>query len=1042
MRSISSLFLMKKLIRTFSALVLVFVLCLCIQADAKTNNNIHQGKNPCNYYRTEQLGYTKNIGQWKSTAQYLFHVNGFDMWITNKGFVIDKYVVIKKSETLTRRKSGDDGHLYRKGHTVNTEFVGKGVNQKTTFVSTDQLRQYKNYFIGSTSDNWKQNVPIFGSVLSQSIYKEIDVRYYVQNERPRYDIIVHPHGNPNEIAMKITGANTISITKNGFLEIVTSLGTVEQRHLFAYQNCSDAKKQINCSFKMLSNNTIAFEVGAYDKSKPLIIDPLVFSTYLGGSGDEAGNGVAVDAGGNIYVTGRTSSTNYPTTSGAYQTSYGTNTDVFITKINPTGTSVLYSTYLGGSNNDQGNDIDVDASGNVFVTGFTKSTDFDITSGVFQTTNGGGTDDVFVTKLNSAGNSLIYSTYIGGSGADIGLGIKIDATGNAYVTGRTSSSNYDIIGGSFQTTIGGGDDVFVTKINSTGTSLIYSTFIGGTSNEEGSDIAVDASGNAYITGYTASTNFDITSGVFQTTFGGAFFFGDIFVTKLNSNGTTLLFSTFLGGSDDDFANDIAIDGSNNVYVAGYTYSSNFDLQSPIQNSLTGQTDITITKLNSTGTALVFSTYLGGSDDDAATGIVVNSSNEVIITGASYSNNYDITSGSYQTTSAGDYDVICTRLNASGSSLSYSSYLGGSGYDYGNALALDLGGNPIITGITSSSNFDVTGGVIQGALSGTSDAFVTKFGIGSSLSLTSPNTSLNFCKGNSYNITWSSQGVTNVKIDLSTDGGSTFPTTITSSTSAATSQYSWTVPTSTPTGSLNKIRVSDAANASLFDVSDVNFSILGKAVFSISHDAGILYPPNQSLRAITSTINISGGCSPSWVLKQITSSEADAGVLPNDQSNDIQNASLNTSDNTFSLRCERIPSGGKGRTYTVTYSLTDGGSTRDTNFFFLVPINLGFSKDIGQGVCITSTNLNVDTYVSGTVSYSVTLGSSTNLKVRIYNSLGKDIVWLAQGFFSTGTHLFSWNGKDRNNRDVPNGTYYIQVTADCGTSAPLLFKVVRP
>lgn len=1042
MRSISNLFLMKMLIRRFTTLILAFVFCSGVQSLAKTNNNIHQGKKPYNYCNAHELGYTQNNGQWKSTAQYLFHVNGFDMWITNKGFVIDKYVVINKSETITKRKFGDNDYLYRKGHTVNTEFVGKGVNKETTFTTTNQLKQYKNYFIGDKNRNWKQNVPMFGSVVSQSIYKGIDVRYYIQNERPRYDIIVHPEGNPNEIAMEMTGANTISITKKGVLEISTSLGTVEQRHLFAYQNCSDGKKQISCSFKKLTENTISFEVGAYDKSKPLIIDPLVFSTYLGGSGDEIGQGVVVDASGNIYVTGRTSSTNYPTTSGAYQTSYGTNTDVFVTKINSTGTSVLYSTYLGGSNNDQGNDIDVDASGNVFVTGFTKSTDFDITSGVFQATNGGGTDDIFVTKLNSAGNSLLYSTYIGGSGTDVGLGIKVDATGNAYITGRTSSSNYDIIAGSFQTALAGGDDVFVTKINSTGTSLIYSTFIGGTSNDEGSDIAVDASGNVYITGYTASTNFDITSGVFQTTFGGAFFFGDIFVTKLNNNGTSLVFSTYLGGSDDDFANDITIDGSNNVYVAGYTYSTNFDLQSPIQNSLTGQTDITITKLNSSGTALVFSTYLGGSDDDAATGIAVNSSNEVVITGASYSNNYDITSGSFQTTSGGDYDAICTRLNASGTALSYSSYLGGTGYEYGNAIALDLGGNPIITGTTSSSNFDVTSGVIQSTLSGTSDAFVTKFGIGTSLSLTSPNTSLSFCKGNSYNITWNSQGVTNVKIDLSTDGGSTFPTTIVSSTSAAASQYSWTVPTSTPTGSLNKVRVSDAANASLFDVSDVNFSILGKAVFSISHDAGILYPPNQSLRAITSTINISGGCSPSWVLKQITSSEADAGVLPNDQSNDIQNASLNTADNTFSLRSERIPPGGNGRTYTVTYSLTDGGSTRDTNFFFLVPVNLGLSKDNGQGVCITSTNLNVNTYVGGSVSCSVTLGSSTNLKVRIYNSLGKVIVWLAQGFYNVGTQAFSWNGKDRNNRDVPNGTYYIQVTADCGTSVPLLFKVIRP
>jgi hypothetical protein len=299
---------------------------------------------------------------------------------------------------------------------------------------------------------------------------------------------------------------------------------------------------------------------------------LVYSTYLGGSNNEQGNGITVDSSGNAYVTGYTDSFIYPTTAGAYQTTLGGGIDVFVIKMNTTGTGLVYSTYLGGSGTEQGSSIAVDSSGNAYVTGYTQSSNYPTTLGAYQTTYGGGTYDGFVTELNTTGTGLVYSTYLSGSGDDIGYGIVVDSSGNAYVTGYTTSSNFPTTAGAYQTTLGGGQDAFVTKMNTTGTGLVYSTYLGGsTGGEQGRGIAVDSSGNAYVTGYTNSANFPTTAGAFQTTnIGGQ----DVFVTKLNTTGTALVYSTYLGGSNNEQGLGIAVDSSNYMYVAGYTTSSNF------------------------------------------------------------------------------------------------------------------------------------------------------------------------------------------------------------------------------------------------------------------------------------------------------------------------------------------------------------------------------------------------------------------------------------------------------------------------------------
>jgi cold shock CspA family protein len=316
----------------------------------------------------------------------------------------------------------------------------------------------------------------------------------------------------------------------------------------------------------------------------------------------------VDGSGYAYVTGETSSTDYDVTPGAFQTTNGGGRDVFVTKLNETGDQLVYSTYIGGSEWDYGFGIAVDGDGNAYVTGYTYSTDYPVTAGAaFQPTNEGG-QDVFVTKLNETGTALVYSTYIGGSSYEVGYAIAVDGDGNAYVTGYTYSPDYPVTSGAFQTTMEGWMDVFVTKLNAAGTALLYSTYIGGSGGEEGRGIAVDGDGNAYVTGYTDSPDYDFTPGAFQTTLEG---WQDVFVTKLNATGTALVYSTYIGGSSWEYGYGIAVDGSGNAYVTGYTNSSDYDV-TPGAFQTTyggGWADVFVTKLDVTGMP-VYSTYIGG------------------------------------------------------------------------------------------------------------------------------------------------------------------------------------------------------------------------------------------------------------------------------------------------------------------------------------------------------------------------------------------------------------------------------------------------
>ncbi|MHB8654557.1 MAG: beta strand repeat-containing protein [Terriglobia bacterium] len=643
-----------------------------------------------------------------------------------------------------------------------------GANANAVVTGVDELPGKSNYFIGNDPKKWRTNVPTYAKVRYSGVYPGVDLVYYGnQGGQLEYDFVVSPGADPKAIQLAVaamspsphgnpaTAGPPLQIDAHGDLILHSDSGDIRFQKPVVYQLTSDHgqrttdSKPIEGRYVLQAGNRVGFEVSNYDHSKPLVIDPtLVYSTYLAGPSqccypNTTGSGIAVDASGSAYVTGNTSSPNFPTTSGAYQGSSG---GVFVAKLNSAGTALVYSAILGPGSAGSipggpvaypaGVEIAVDSSGSAYVTGVTNSANFPTTPGAFQPSQPlqscysgfycGWT--AFVTKLNATGSGLVYSTYLGGQG-EWNSTIAIDSQGNAYVAGSTQSMNFPLMN-SIQGFAPSGD-IFVTKLNPTGSGLVYSTFLGGPSqccgpSSAGEGIAVDSSGNAYVTGYTSSGSFPLVNPI-QSTLKSHW---NVIVSKLNATGSALVYSTYLGGSGyADQGSGIAVDSWGNAYVTGDTESSDFPITlQAFQTTLNGPQNAFVAKLNAAGSALAYSTYLGGSGDDAGFGIALDSSGNAYVTGAASSTNFP-TLNPIQTANNGGKDAFVATLNASGSGVLFSTYLGGSGTDYGNGIALDSSGNAYVTGFTQGgSTFPTTPGAFQTAFATeNSDAFVAKIAL---------------------------------------------------------------------------------------------------------------------------------------------------------------------------------------------------------------------------------------------------------------------------------------------------------------------------
>src|SRR6266404_2069098 len=687
------------------------------------------------------LSFEANHGQTDGRVKFLSRTGGYTLFLTRDEAVLAfsgkraKDAAPKAASDFRESARRGKPRLYgRTGAVLRMKL--RNANPAAKITGTDELAGTSSYFIGNDPAKWRTSVPTYAKVKYEGIYSGIDLVYYGNQRQLEYDFIVAPGVDPRRIAFDISGAKRIRRDAQGDLVLTMKIGEDEIRwhKPVVYQEKDGTRQLVAANYAITDKNRVGFEVAKYDARRPLYIDPLIYSTYLGGSSDDVGFGIAVDSVGNTYVTGRTSSADFPTMNPLQPTFAGGPYDVFVTKLSATGSALVYSTYLGGSGDEFGYGIAVDGAGNAYVTGWTTSTDFP-TINPFQPTYGGNSD-AFVAKINPAGSALVYSSYLGGSGNDGGDSIAVDSAGNVYVTGSASSTNFPTVS-PLQPTYGGGNsDAFVAKINATGSALVYSTYLGGSGDDLGLGIAVDSAGNAYVSGGTGSTNFP-TKNPLQPTYGGGF--SDAFVSKINAAGTALVYSTFLGGSKSEDGNEIAVDSAGNAYVTGSTTSSDFPVTpGAFQMTCNGGSncapyrDAFVSKLNASGSALVYSTYLGGTGSDFSTSIAVDSGGNAYVTGTTSSKNFPTTPAAFQTKCrsihCGRYgDAFVTRLNTSGSALVYSTYLGGSGYDAGLGFALYSAGDAYITGFTASTDFPTKNPLQPTYGGGLEDAFVAKIDV---------------------------------------------------------------------------------------------------------------------------------------------------------------------------------------------------------------------------------------------------------------------------------------------------------------------------
>ncbi|MGH9376551.1 MAG: SBBP repeat-containing protein, partial [Terriglobia bacterium] len=495
-------------------------------------------------YAQIPLRFEPNQGQADSRVKFMARTPGYGLFLTEDGAVL---------------AFGSASKTTRAGETwVRIKWLGS--DSLPFAVGRAKLTSQSNYFLGNDPSRWRTHIPNYARVDFQDVYPGIDLSYYGNPRQLEYDFRIAPGKDVNSLRFSVSGpSGRLPLRLDARGDLVAEIPGVNLRFLppTAYQEIAQHGKRVRRTvpsrYALEDRGRVGIIVDPYDRSRPLVVDPvLLYSTYLGGSGSDSATGVAVDSSGDAFITGGVTSVNFPTANPVQKSSAG-RSDAFMAELNPAGTSLIYSTYVGGSAFDKGTAIAVDSSGNAYATGYTSSPDFPVTPKSFQTTyQGSGKPEAFVIKLNSGGSSLAYSTYLGGSGGDFGQGIAVDPTGDAYVTGSTQSSDFPVAK-PLQAIIGGGSDAFVTELNPAGSSLVYSTFLGGAGSDSGQAIAVDSAGEAVIAGFTFSINFP-TQGAVQPSSGGG---ADTFVAKLSAGGSALLYSTYLGGSGGDRAFGLAL-----------------------------------------------------------------------------------------------------------------------------------------------------------------------------------------------------------------------------------------------------------------------------------------------------------------------------------------------------------------------------------------------------------------------------------------------------------------------------------------------------
>jgi hypothetical protein len=886
------------------------------------------------------LRFEANVGRADTEIKFLSRSGGYNLFLTPT-----EAVLALRGEKVTT-KANSQASAAGNGSSIVRMKLG-GANPAPLIEGENPLPGKSNYMIGADPGKWRRNVTGYAKVRYRSVYPGIDMVYYGNQQQLEYDFVVAPGADPQFIKLSFDGMRRMEVDAQGDLVLHTQGGQVRQRKPLAYQELNGRRQEIDSRYVLTGKRQVGFKLGAYDRARPLVIDPvLVYSGFLGGLNGDGITDIAVDAAGNMYVTGFTSSFDFPLANPLQPMCNGCPNlgDVFVAKLNPEGSALIYSTYIGGSSSENPGDIAVDEMGNAYVTGYTFSTDFPTRNPLQPVKAGLFTDDAFVAKLNADGSAFFYSTYLGGSGTEQNTSLAIDREGNVYVTGSTDSADFPTRN-PLQPTLAGFQDVFVTKLNSAGSALVYSTYLGGSNGDSAASIAIGPHNHVYLAGSTSSINFP-TANAFQPSLRQS----DAFVTKLAADGSALVYSTYFGGTGREFGNAIAVDNFDNAYVAGFTDSTNLPTMNPLQSALAGTSDGFVAKFNPSGSALQYSTYLGGSVFDEARSIAVNAQGNAYVTGVTGSLDFP-TFDPFQPMpndpSPFPQNGFGAKLSADGSSFVFSSYLGGNNFDVSSEIAVDSLGTVYIVGHTNSTDFPTTPAAFQASLRGSIDGFIIKIRDGNLPPIISaaPVTRVE------------GAAATNSTIATVSDPGqaaNTLAVTVNGSTSATVNGVTVSDITVGDAGEVKAdvvaacgasnagftLRVTDSEG--LFAEATLDVSVTPEEIApTLTLRPSIqLWPPNHAYHTLSiaqMVESVSDNCSTlsigDVVIEKATSDEPDNGL---DDGNTINDIVIAPDCRSVQLRAERAETS-DGRVYTITLRLRDGrGNVTLRDFEVSVPI----------------------------------------------------------------------------------------------------------
>jgi hypothetical protein len=651
--------------------------------------------------------WVKNAGQWEEDILYAAHTFTGNIIVNRAGEILYALPVDSTS-----------------GYVLKERWVGRTAKQTRTSPSGEQISpSVFNYFIGNDPSAWTTRAPAYEMLNLGEIWEGVDLKLRAGNHNVEKLFYVKPKRDPRSIQIAIDGAGRLEIAPDGRLAVSTPAGKLFYSAPVAYQWIGGKKHFAKVQYKIVGEgkNLYSFLVEDYDPAYELIIDPLLASTFMGDGGNDWGYAIATDESGHVFVTGYSWSANFPTTAGSFSGSFNGVKDAFVSKFSNDLSTLLVSTFIGGGSWDNGHSITVEPTGEVLVAGATGSRNFPTTGAAYDNTYNGGTNDVFVCKLDNDLASIIASTFIGGGDDDYGYDLTLDEAGNVFVTGTTESADYPA-GGYDQTFNGGFEDVFVSKLNNGLSTLLASTYIGGSTDEGADAVITDNAGNVFISGFTYSDDFPTAGMPYDSTHNGS---GDIFVAKFNNSLSILSSATFIGGSNFEEGHAMAMDSAQNVFIAGYTGSPEYPSTPGVYDpTFNGAHDAIITKLDNNLFGILASTFIGGAEDDDGYGLVIEGAENVFITGITFSTDYPVTASTFDPTHNGRRDIFVSRFSFDLVELLESTYLGGSDNDWALDLAIDDAGSVFVGGGTYSNDFPIEGSPYDDSFNGGEDVVIAK------------------------------------------------------------------------------------------------------------------------------------------------------------------------------------------------------------------------------------------------------------------------------------------------------------------------------